>query len=734
MRRLIVDIEGNGLLEPTETTPAVDTVHCLVIRDQDTRKIVLSCAQTGLPDNAGYPTIEQGLQYLMDCDPADTLVVIHNGIGYDYPALRKIYPWFKLVNIRQRLMDTLVIGGMLWAHLKEQDAKLVASGKLPSELRGSHKLKAWGIRLGCHKGEYTGGWERWSREMQMYCEQDTLTLLVYAEHIAHRIKTQNEFDRTNAAESIETELELAWYLFRQEKNGWPFNLDKAHKLYADLAKKRNDMAWELKKVIKPWLKPLRKKGMVVVKTPAKNRTDKAHSQTPIDINNKALGVVPIQYTAGAAYSCLEWMEFNPNSRPQIADRLATLWGWQPTSFTKSGQPEVSEESLDPLVHIPQVKLIQEYLMLDKRISQLAEGKGAWLIKAKLSPLTGRMHIFGRVKQSGTVTHRASHVDPNVAQVPKVGKPYGAECRELFEVPPCPLCGYKDDPICPAYEDHWLQVGADQSGLELRMLSHYMARWDNGEYGNTVIKGDSKLGTDVHSRNRDALGLSGKQGRDDAKTFIYAFLYGAGDLKLGLDIPPSPELILFYKGYEKVGEYVQKHKEYAKWSKVWARTKESLKKRKVPTDDRTVACAIHGGELRANFIKGVPALGELSKAVKANAQKYGYLLLLDKRRVYIRHAHAALNSLLQGSGAVVCKRWIVIANRKLEAEFGKQGWEHLWAAMGWIHDEVQIACKRRIHQRLMDILVEAAIEVGVHFGLRCPTAGEAKVGKNWKDCH
>jgi DNA polymerase-1 len=734
MRRLIVDIEGNGLLEATEATPALDTVWCLVIRDQDTRQIVLSCANTGLPDNAGYPTIEQGLKYLMDCDPEQTLIVIHNGIGYDYPGLRRVFPWFKLKNIRRRLMDTLVIGGMLWAHLKEQDAKIVASGKLPAELRGSHKLKALGIRLGCHKGEYAGGWDKWSPDMQKYCEQDTMTLLVYAEHIAHRIKIQAEQDRVSSEESIETELELAWYLFRQEKNGWPFNVDKAQKLYAELAQKRSALVWDLKKAIKPWLKPKRHKGMVEVKTPAKNRVDKARSTTYRDPKNPSLGTVPIQYTAGAAYSCLEWVEFNPSSRPQIADRLTKLWGWQPQSFTKSGQPEVDEDSLDALVHIPEVKLIQEYLLLAKRIGQLAEGKQAWLIKCRLHPITGRMHIFGRIKQNGTVTHRGAHVDPNIGQVPAVGNPYGAECRELFEVPPCPICGYKDDPECPAYEDHWVQVGADQSGLELRMLSHYMAYWDNGDYGRAVIGGNSDAGTDVHSKNRDALGLSGKKGRAEAKTFIYAFLYGAGDLKLGLGIVPSGELIVWYQGYEKVGDYIKPHKDFAMCSKRWARMKESLKKRKLPTDDRTVACAIHGGELRAKFIKGVPALGELTKAVKANAEKYKFLLLLDKRRVYIRHAHAALNSLLQGSGAVVCKRWIVIANRKLEAEFGKQGWDYLWAAMGWIHDEVQIACKRRIHKRLMEILVEAAVEVGVHYNLRCPTAGEAKVGKNWKDCH
>lgn len=716
IRKLVVDIEGNGLLKPTEDTPAVDRVHCLVIRDQDTKAVVMSCAnhdaRKEYPEVLNYPDISEGLVYLMNQDPATTLIVIHNGIGYDYPALRKVYPWFKLKNIRARLMDTLVIGGMLWAHLYEEDGKDVARGKLPVELRGSHSLKAWGIRLKCHKGDYAGGWSKWTPEMHRYCEQDTMTLAVYADHIQNRVADSAGSTLSLATMSIETELELAWYLFRQEQNGWPFNMEKAHKLYASLSARREALIQELKKAIKPWLKPIRKKGMVEVKVPARDRKGKS-----------ATGM-PIQYVAGAPYSCLELVEFSPSSRPQIADRLIKLHGWQPTSFTKGGQPEVDESSLEPLAHIPEVKLIMEYLMVVKRIGQLAEGPMAWLKKATKHPFTNKFHIHGRVKQSGTVTHRGAHVDPNLGQVPACGAPYGEECRELFEVPDCPSCGASDCPECPLYDEHWVQIGADQSGLELRMLSHYMARWDDGKYGQSVVAGKNEDGTDVHSQNRNALGLSGKAGRTAAKTFIYAFLYGAGDLKLGTEIPPTPEQVAEYRANKLK----------------WSRAKASLTRRKMPTDDRTISAMIHGGVLRERFLKNVPALKSLTEAVKTAATTFrddkgqGYLLLLDKRRVYIRHAHAALNSLLQGAGAVVCKRWIVHLNRRLEAEFGKQGWEYLWAAMGWIHDEVQIAVRRKIAARVMVILVEEARNVGVHFKLRIPTDGEAKLGRNWKDTH
>lgn len=710
MRKLVVDIEGNGLLKPTDTTPAVDRIHSLVIRDQDTKQIIMSCAQTFLPDNAGYPTIESGLKYLMECDPSSTLVVIHNGIGYDYPALQKIYPWFKLENVEQRLMDTLVIAGMLWAHLHASDMKLVANRRLDAKLRGSQSLKAWGYRLGCHKGEYTGGWDRWSKEMQDYCEQDTMTLAVLADFIQAEMNSRAKQDQAGAVEAVETELELAWYLFRQEENGWPFDMDKAQRLYAQLAGRRAQLTEELRAEIKPWLKPVRYKGETVVKTPAKDRKVWKNSANP---------ELPFQYFANASYSELELVEFNPSSRRQIADRLMKVYGWVPTSFSNGGYPEVDEDSLGPLAKkFPAVAKIMEYLVVEKRLGQLAEGKQAWIRNATINTITGCHHTTHRVKQSGTVTHRASHVDFNASQVPAVGSPYGAECRELFMVPPCPICGMKDDPNCPAYEDHFVEIGADQSGLELRMLSHYMARWDDGAYGRAVVEGKNEDGTDVHSKNRDALGLEGKAGRASAKTFIYAFLYGAGDLNLGTQIPPSDAQVDLWR------------QDKARWKRV----QMSLRKRELPDDDATVAAQIQGGELRAKFIKGVPALGSLTDAVKAAATNYGFLLLLDKRRVYVRYKHAALNSLLQGSGAVVCKRWVIAINRRLRAEFGEQGWRNLWSAMGWIHDEVQIAVRRKIAARVMVILVEEARAVGLHYNLRCPTDGEAKIGRNWKDTH
>jgi len=289
----------------------------------------------------------------------------------------------------------------------------------------------------------------------------------------------------------------------------------------------------------------------------------------------------------------------------------------------------------------------------------------------------------------------------MAQVPAVGKEYGEECRELFCVP-----------------EGWVQVGADASGLELRMLAHYMAAYDGGAYVKTVTEGKNEDETDVHSQNRNALGLVGKLGRSLAKVFIYAFLYGAGDLKLGLGVPPSEAEIASYKANKRA----------------WSKAEKWLAKKGESTDDKHIGAMIHGGVLRERFQKNLPALARLIEKVKAVAKKQGYLTLIDGRRVPVRYLHAALNCLLQGSGSVICKRWIVRVARRLEAEFGPQGWDGMWVAMLWVHDEIQLAVRPGIAGRVRQILVEEIREVGKEFGLRCPLDSEAKQGRTWAECH
>ena len=442
MKYLIVDCETDGLLD------SLTEVHSLVIENEE--GTVFSCH-----DHGAYRSIEDGLRLIMNGAADGSLIVMHNGIKFDYWALRKVYPWFDLPI--DQIRDTLVLARLLWADIGDKDRLLVKKG-FPSKLCGSHSLKAWGYRLGVFKGDYgdTSDWSKWTPEMQAYCKQDvTVTKTLW-----HTIIKKNP-----TPQSVELETWFAYILSRQEQFGYTFDVQGAAALYAKLLARRNAIDEELKSFFGQWFVPVE---TVVAK-----------------VSNKTRGL-----TKGVEYTKIKLMEFNPGSRLQITDRLQKLYGWKPEAFTDSGQPKIDETILAALPY-PPCKILSERFMLDKRIGQIAEGEAAWL---KLER-NGRIH--GSVNTIGAVTGRCTHSAPNMAQVPSVKAPYGKECRSLFHAPA-----------------GMVQVGCDASGLELRCLAHYMARWDGGAYAKVLLEGD------IHTVNQHAAGLPT---RDNAKTFVYGFL-------------------------------------------------------------------------------------------------------------------------------------------------------------------------------------------------------------------
>jgi DNA polymerase I-like protein with 3'-5' exonuclease and polymerase domains len=365
---------------------------------------------------------------------------------------------------------------------------------------------------------------------------------------------------------------------------------------------------------------------------------------------------------GYPYTRVKFVAFNPASRAHIANRLTTLYGWEPQEFTPGGDPKIDETVLEGLDY-PTAPLLNTYFLVQKRLGQLAEGNQAWLKVMR----DGRIH--GSINPNGAVTGRATHSFPNVAQVPSVKKDkednillgldggYGHECRELFGVP-----------------EGWTQVGTDMSGLELRCLSHFMARWDGGEYGRILLTGD------IHTANQQAAGLDT---RNQAKTFAYAYLYGAGDAKLG--------------------------------SITGGGTKE-------------------GKRLRANFQAKIPALGKLTDAVKKKA-KSGHLKGLDGRLLYVRSEHSALNTLLQSAGALICKKWLVLMDEHLLARGYKHGWDGDYAFLAWVHDEVQIAARTpALAAEITDLSKQCAREAEAFFGFRIQLDTDSKIGSSWAECH
>lgn len=461
--RFVFDCETNGLL------PELTKLHCLGLKCLDTGKYY------SFADQPGHRPIEEGVRMLQDAD----LIIGHNIIGFDIPAIQKVYPWFKP---RGLIRDTLVLTRLMWAHIKESDFKRAASGKLPKKLIGAHKLEAWGYRMGILKGEYDGGWDYWSPVMHDYMDQDvvvTAALLVRIEAKAAEwgvpLYDPNPPPRKDC---IELEHRVAFIVERVTAHGFRFDIKRAAKLFAKISARKAELEAELARAFPP-------KSVNTVFIPK--------------VNNKKMG-----YVKGGPFTKSKTVPFNPASRQHVAERLQEL-GWKPQAYGKDGVPTVDDDILTALP-FPEAKLLAEFYVVDKRLGQIANGKQAWLKKEK----AGRLH--GRIHSNGAHTGRMTHSDPNMAQVPGAHAPYGNECRECFTAD----VGYT-------------LVGADADALELRDLAGYMAQWDHGAYIETVLKGDKSLGTDMHTINANALGCS----RDVAKVYFYAMIYGSGDKNLAV---------------------------------------------------------------------------------------------------------------------------------------------------------------------------------------------------------
>lgn len=480
MTTLLFDIETNGFLSD------LDRVHCLVIQDVDTGEV------GSFADQPGYSPIKEGLARLRDAD----VIAGHNVIDFDLPALRKVYPtWGTGAQVR----DTLVMARVLWPRdrLMNIDAPRVKAGKMPGQLMGNHSLEAFGYRLGDYKGDYgktpdtkgTDIWATWNKPMQDYCEQD----VAVTAKLWHRIQREGW-----SPECLDLEHEVALILARQERRGFTFDMQAAAKLHATLVQRKADIEAELVKTFPPIWAP------EAVPPKARYKPEWLGSWAPAR-DNKKMG-----YTAGAPLTKVYLQDFNAASRDHIAARLKRL-GWEPTEFTDGGKSKVDETVLGQLPY-PQAKPLAAFLMLEKRLGQLAEGKEAWL--RHVGP-DGRIH--GRVNGNGAVTGRMTHASPNMAQVPASGAEYGRDCRALF------MAGTALDGA------QLVLVGCDADALELRCLAHFMARYDDGAYVRTVLEGRKEDGTDIHSVNCRALGLDPKTryqvgganptGRDIAKVWF-----------------------------------------------------------------------------------------------------------------------------------------------------------------------------------------------------------------------
>ena len=663
MKILFFDIETNAIEDFTNLSD-LKVCHCISIYDPIAAKMITF-------EGEG---IKEGLNMLSKADK----IIGHNVIGFDLPALAKLYNFHPpLVRVQDSLVmsrcihpDIIVTdivertklsqgprreankqadelgleGKEKEKHIKNYVYEKVEK-KFNADILGSHSLKAWGHRMGemlkLTYGEEEGAFDHYNEEMKKYCERDVLVTKTLYEYL---IKLEP------SRKMLAIEHWFAYIIRLQESQGFAFNIDKAEQLEQKLNAIRAKLQDKLQEMFEPTVRKMKTPkgysltiehmdGMEVINAPTKVELKKILKSRGM-VQNLVNKAKPLDVKE-------EIIPFNPGSRPQIKERLEALGFKIP--LTNDGKTAKIDESTLKSINHPSAELLLEYLLVVKRLGQLAEGENGWLRLVK----DGRIH--GRVNTNGAVTGRCTHSAPNLAQVPATRAEYGEECRSLFITKK----GYK-------------LVGVDASGLELRMLAHYLSTWDGGEYTKAILEGD------IHSVNQKAANL---KTRDQAKTFIYGFLYGAGPSKLG----------------EIVG-----------------------------------GGAKEGAALQMKFLSNLPALNKLKQLIQQKAERNGCLTGLDGRILTIRSEHAALNMLLQSAGAVLMK----VALIKLHTKLSEIGWQHgrEYAFVGNIHDEFQAEVKPELADTYGALAIKAIQAAGRELNMKCPMDGEYKVGESWAETH
>ena len=529
-------------------------------------------------------------------------VVGHNLLGFDLPVLEKL--WNVFVD-KARVEDTLIM------------SRLANPNR-----EGGHSLANWGETLNFPKGDYED-WSQLTPEMVLYCIKDVqVTAKVW-----ERCKGELNLRKFSTG-SIDLEHQVQAIINQQIDNGWLIDIRHAMELLAELKETKMKLEWAVHQNFKP-------KWVDVKEVTPRFKKDGSLSKVGLtDAEYEQL----LQASSPKPFMRRVLKPFNLNSRRQIGEYLKDF-GWKPEKLTPTDQPVVDESILFAVKDIPEAQLIAKYLMVQKRVAQVQ----SWVESANDD--TDRIH--GYVNTLGAVTNRMTHSKPNLAQVPASYSPYGKQCRQCFIA-----------------RDGYKLVGFDASGLELRMLAHYM---NDQEYTNEILNGD------IHTANQ---GLAGLESRDQAKTFIYALLYGAGDAKLGSVALGGAKL---------------------------------------------------GGELKQRFMSNLPAFANLKDSIAREAAS-GVIKGLDGRVLHIRSEHSALNTLLQSAGAIVMKKAL-----QLLEEYGRlHSLDYYF--VGNIHDEVQAEVRAGQEDSYGRLAVSCLEAAGSFYNLNCPLTGEYKVGDSWADTH
>ena len=463
---LVFDIETNGLL------PELHTLHCIAVAPAtatDSEEVLLFHDDEEITPCAG--STQEGVDYLQAHVAKGGKLAGHNIIGYDCPALEKLYG---LRFSPEDLHDTTVWSRLIYSDRRERDFRLHEQGRIEGKFIGQHSLASWGNRLGEPKGDPGGDWSTFTQSMADYCRQDVVVNCKLYGVLASRLPENHHWETL-----------FADFCERLGRTGVQLDREGAMKLLRTLEDRKMELEDEIQsefppKYIKHKPYPNGNPRMVMCKYRGEKCPDK---------------MIP----------------FNPGSRQQLARRLSDKYGWVPRELTAKGNPALHEAALMDIARIyPIAAKVAEYHIIKARIGVLSDGDQAYF---KLCDENDVLH--GRTISTGTVTGRCAHRSPNTGNICSIRKPYGKEMRSIF----IPFNGYR-------------QAGFDADGLELRMLANRLAPYDGGAYANAVHSGKKEEGTDVHTMHAQAISEIFEVSRDAGKSVTYAFLYGAGNKMLG----------------------------------------------------------------------------------------------------------------------------------------------------------------------------------------------------------
>lgn len=730
MLRLLFDTESNGFVANATK------IHCIGITNVDSGEY------------KGYRP-DQIDEALRDLEKADVLIG-QNILRHDLPLMKKL----KRFATRKEVIikDTMIISRTMFPNLKGTDNALIAAGKMPpgNKYKGKHSVAAWGYRLGNPKGDYADMmeakarqlglehpkdiahfvWGTFNEDMFEYMGQDCSTNFDMWKHFNPDAYPQKPLDLEHRIARVCDAMNIA---------GVPFDRQAAGELQTELVGKKHEIETKLKERYGFWFAPASPdptKALFVPKQPNRKPAVASLDENgnwswsnpgywgdegePYKVTDPETGKTKtVKPFKGYPCTKIKRVDFNPGSSDHLT-KVLTAQGWRPTKFTEGGKPAMDEEVIESIANqFPDMSELATLLMVNKRLSQLVGGASSKYPLIDCVQEDGCIH--GVINPMGTITSRAAHMFPNLGQVPSVKKPYGKDFRRLFTKHVPTVYRGSAFPTKVGKVLPWKFLGADQQGLELRGLAHYLHPLDGGKYCETVIAGDP------HWLHAVVIGLAeGERDKhnslhtvvreDGSKRFIYAYIYGCGDEKAGEIIYEA--LLNARRQCGAEGEAV-----YVKFFGTGPVGERELKR--------------VGKKVRNAFLTRIEGFGKLREKLSEQIEKRGRVIGLDGRIIPIRSDHSALNFMIQSAGAIICKEWVASAFEECCRRF-TYNWDDPWYGdfvfCLWVHDEVQLCVREGLEEEIGKIIVECARKAGDPYGFRVPLDSEWVVGSTWEDTH